>query len=339
MNIEYLCNMKKYVLAAMAAVALLAGCKNDFDVMADYQDITVVYGLLNQNDTAHYIKINKAYLGEGNAFLMADVADSVNYQAADISARLEEYNNSTLTNTFPLTRTVNEIAKDTGLFASDANILYKTTATLNPQRTYKLVIDNNKTGKTISAITPMIDNLNVSNPQNNQQVNIIGNNFPFTVKFKSAKNALVYSLNIRFYYNEVNTVTSEVVTKSIDWPFTNVKSSNANGGEDILISLPADGFYQLLGANLGAPGANIERRTNRLEFIFYAGGEDLSTYLDVNGPSNTLQQEKPEYTNIVGGLGIFSCRYSTSRTNITLAPQALDSLINGRFTNQLGFTQ
>lgn len=331
--------MKKYVLAAAAVVALFAGCKNDFDVLADYKDITVVYGLLNQNDTAHYIKINKAYLGAGNAFMMADVADSINYQAADLTVSLEEYNNSVLTNTFPLTRTVNEIAKDTGLFANDANVLYKTNATLNPQRKYKLVINNNKTGTTITSETPMIDNLNVVNPQNGQQVNLIGNNFPFTVKFKSAKNAMVYSLTVRFYYNEINTVTSEVVSKSIDWPFTNVKSSNANGGEDILISLAPDGLFQLLGANLSAPGANIERHTSRLEFIFYAGGEDLSTYLDVNGPSNTLQQEKPEYTNINGGLGIFSCRYNTSRTNITLAPQALDSLINGRFTNELGFTQ
>lgn len=340
MNIEYLCNMKKYVLAAMAAVALLAGCKNDFDVMADYQDITVVYGLLNQNDTAHYIKINKAYLGEGNAFLMADVADSVNYQVTDISARLEEYNNSTLTNTFPLTRTVNEIAKDTGLFASDANILYKTTATLNPQRTYKLVIDNNKTGKTITANTPMIDNLNVTNPQNNQLVNIVGNNnAQYTASFKSAKNALVYSMLIRFFYSDYNTATNDSTVHSLDLTFPNLKSSNANGGETLLIPVNPDALFQLLAANLGAPGINIERHTNGMRFIFYAGGEDLSTYLDVNGPSNTLQQEKPEYTNINGGLGIFSCRYNKTVQNITLSPQSLDSLLNGRFTDQLGFTK
>ena len=332
--------MRKYVLAALATAAVFAGCKNDFDVLADYKDITVVYGLLNQNDTAHYIKINKAYLGEGNAFLMADVADSVNYQAADLTVKLEEYNNSTLTNTFPLIRTVNEIAKDTGLFASDANILYKSTATLNPQRRYKLVINNNKTGTTITSETPMIENLVVTNPQNNQQVNIVGNNsFQFTAAFKSAKNALVYSMLIRFKYNEINTVTSQVVTKSIDWALPNIKSSNTNGGETLQIPLNPDGLFQLLANNLGAPGVNIERQTAGLEFTFYAGGADLSTYLDVNGPSNTLQQEKPEYTNITNGLGIFSSRYNKTVGNITLSPQSLDSLLNGRFTNQLGFTQ
>jgi hypothetical protein len=332
--------MRKYVLAALATAAVFAGCKNDFDVMADYKDITLVYGLLNQNDTAHYIKINKAYLGEGNAFLMAGIADSVNYQAADLTVKLEEYNNSTLTNTFPLIRTVNEIAKDTGLFASDANILYKSTATLNPQRRYKLVINNNKTGTTITSETPMIENLVVTNTQNNQQVNIVGNNsFQFTAAFKSAKNALVYSMLIRFKYNEINTVTSQVVTKSIDWTLPNIKSSNTNGGETLQIPLNPDGLFQLLANNLGAPGVNIERQTAGLEFTFYAGGADLSTYLDVNGPSNTLQQEKPEYTNITNGLGIFSSRYNKTVGNITLSPQSLDSLLNGRFTNQLGFTQ
>lgn len=324
----------------LATLALFAGCKNDLDVTADYQDITLVYGLLNQNDTAHYIKINKAYLGEGNAFFMAGVSDSVNYAAADLDVKLEEYNtNGTLTNTFPCVRTVNEIAKDTGLFANDANILYKTTATLNAQRTYKLVINNNKTGKLITATTPMINGLNITTPQTNAQVNLIGNNFPFTVKFQSAKNAMVYSMTIRFTYTDVNTVTSDVTANTIDWPFPNIKSSNANGGEDLLISLDPDGFCQFVASKLSAPGQNIERHTGRLEFVFYAGGEELTTYLDVNGPSNTLQQEKPEYTNINNGLGVFSCRFNTSRNNITLAPQTIDSLINGRFTNQLGFTQ
>lgn len=331
--------MKKYVLAAMAAIGIFAGCKNDFDVLAPYKDITVVYGLLNQNDTAHYIKINKAYLGEGNALLFAGISDSINYGAADLTVKLEEYNNGNLTNTFPLTRTVNEIPKDPGLFAADANILYKTKATLNPDRTYKLVINNNKTGTVITSQTNLIKELTVSNPQNNQQVNIAGNNFPFTVNFKSSKNALVYSFTIRFNYSEINTVTNDTINKFIDWEFPNIKSSNALGGEILLTSVPPDGFFQLLGSTLSAPGANITRRAGLLTFIFYAGGEDLSTYLDVNGPSNSLQQEKPEYTNITNGLGIFSSRYSTTRGNILLSPVSLDSLFNGRYTDQLGFTQ
>lgn len=327
--------MKKMILAALCFAAF-AGCKNDLDVTADYKDITIVYGLLNQNDTAHYIKINKAYLGEGNALLMAAEADSVNYQAADLDVKLEEYNGSVKTNTFVLERTINEIQKDTGLFSTDANVLYKLRTTLNPDRSYKLIIENNKTGNTISANTSLIKDINIQNPIANSTINLIpANNFNFTARVKSAKNAMVYSLVIRFnYFDDTN---GTLVQRSVDWPFANVKSNNANGGEDVLFPVDGDGLFRLLDATLQPAPAGTVRRSGKLEFTFYAGGEELSTYLDVNGPSNTLQQEKPEYTNITNGLGIFSCRYNVTRGNITLAPQSLDSLLNGRFTSDLGF--
>lgn len=329
--------MKKIILAALCAAALV-GCKNDLDVTADYKDITLVFGLLNQNDTAHYIKINKAYLGEGNAFMMAEVADSVNYQAADLDVVIEEYGNGILTNTFVLERTVNEIQKDTGLFAADANILYKLRATLNPQRKYKLVIANHKTNDTITAETDLIAGLTIQNPAINSTINVIPvNSFPFTVKFKSAAHAMVYSLSIRFNYYDDN--GSTLVQHYVDWNFPNVKSTNANGGEDVLIPIDGDGLFRRLDEQLQAPPVGTVRRSGKLEFTFYAGGEQLSTYLDVNGPSGTLQQEKPEYTNVTNGLGIFSSRFNVTRGNITLAPQSIDSLINGRFTYDLGFVE
>ena len=35
-----------------------------------------------------YIKINKAYLGEGDALQMASVADSINYNPADLEVKI-----------------------------------------------------------------------------------------------------------------------------------------------------------------------------------------------------------------------------------------------------------
>ncbi len=328
--------MKNFVLAAIIA-SVFVGCKNDLDVTADYKEITLVYGLLNQRDTAHYIKINKAYLGEGNAFKMAEVSDSINYQAADLDVKLEEYNaNGLLTNTFPLFRTVNEIAKDTGLFANDANVLYKLKTKLDSTRSYKLIINNNKTGNTITAQTNLIKGLTIQSPALNSTINLIPiTNLPFTVKFKSEKYAQVYSLTIRFNYKD--DVSGTLTDHFVDWKFPNVKSNTANGGEDVLIPLDGEGLYRLIADQVPLPPIGTIRHSGKLEFKFYAGGEQLSTYLDVNGPSNTLQQEKPEYTNITNGLGIFSSRYNVTRGNITLSPQSLDSLINGRFTQDLGF--
>src|SRR5204862_7713213 len=64
---------------------LFDSCSTDFSVEAPYKETMVIYGLLNpdtMNGKVQYIRISKAYLGEGNALIMAQERDSVNY--ADI---------------------------------------------------------------------------------------------------------------------------------------------------------------------------------------------------------------------------------------------------------------
>jgi hypothetical protein len=51
-----------------------------------------------------------------------------------------------------------------------------------------------------------------------------------------------------------------------------------------------------------------------LEYIITAGNDDLNTFLEVNQPSNSIAQDKPNYSNIKGGVGIFA---SSSRSIIT----------------------
>lgn len=46
----------------LTAFLFFASCETDFDINADWKDITVVYGALNQNDSIHYIRIQKLFL-------------------------------------------------------------------------------------------------------------------------------------------------------------------------------------------------------------------------------------------------------------------------------------
>src|SRR6266567_785673 len=81
--------MKKVVLLAIVLMAISFGCSTDLNVMDDYKETAIVYGLLNQNDTAQYIKINKAFLGPGNALQIAQVFDSISYQH-QLTVQLQE---------------------------------------------------------------------------------------------------------------------------------------------------------------------------------------------------------------------------------------------------------
>ena len=43
--------MKKFLFVSLAFILLITACKNDLELNAEWKDITVVYGLLDQRDT------------------------------------------------------------------------------------------------------------------------------------------------------------------------------------------------------------------------------------------------------------------------------------------------
>ena len=67
---------------------VFSSCETDFDVNAEWDDVTVVYGLLDPNNEIQLIKINKAFIGAGDAIQMASVSDSVNYTPSDLDVKL-----------------------------------------------------------------------------------------------------------------------------------------------------------------------------------------------------------------------------------------------------------
>ena len=73
-------------LILLCVVQLVSSCSKDFKIDAPYKDITIVYGLLNISDTAHYIRIHKAFLDESkNALVMATTTDSIYYKNLSVT--------------------------------------------------------------------------------------------------------------------------------------------------------------------------------------------------------------------------------------------------------------
>ena len=70
--------MKKIHLALIAIIGLvsLQSCKDDIEVTGDFIETAVVYGLLDQADSLHYVKVTRAFIGPGNAFEIAQIPDS-----------------------------------------------------------------------------------------------------------------------------------------------------------------------------------------------------------------------------------------------------------------------
>ena len=80
-------SFRKITLLILVSV-LLNSCKNDLELNAPYREYPSIYAVLNPQDRIQVIRINKVFLGEGDANVMAKVADSVNYQPGELSVTL-----------------------------------------------------------------------------------------------------------------------------------------------------------------------------------------------------------------------------------------------------------
>lgn len=333
--------MKKFLIPFILAAAALFSCSTEFDPNAEAKDIAVVFGLLDQNDSIHYIKITKAFLGEQDALVMA--TDPANSTYGDVlEVRVEEYANGTLIRTFDCERT--EITnKDDGIFYYPNQELYMFTGDLNVNNLYRLVITHLETGKIITGETGLVSDFNIEkpfyNPANPQLafVNTSGGYVEGEAKWKSAKNGRLYEPVFRFHYREVDTsvITKDTVDKYVDWKLISKKAALLNGGEIMLASYNADAWYRLL-ENVIPVNPNMYRIIGNVDFSISVGGDELSTYIDLNRPSTSIIQERPAFTNISNGIGLFSCRHTKSYS-FKLSAFSIERLISGEFTYQLGF--
>lgn len=339
------------LLSILTVTVFIQACKTDFDINAEYKDITIVYCLLNQKDSVHYARINKAFLGNENALVMAsDPANSL-YPYEDLTVTVEEYVNDVVTNIYPLD-TVVVYNKEPGTFGNPAQVLYAFTAQLNQNAIYKLKILNNKSGKLVEAESVIVNNFSFEKPYvppvppppqiyKLPSLSFIGTS-PITLEWKTGKNGVRYQANMIYYYQEMS--LTDTVTRMFEWKLGTVKTNNITGGETMRIDIVKESFYVKLSDNIPY-NPDVRRRSLYLEFVIYVAGKEFNTYMEVNEPSTNLVQEKPEYTNISNGIGIFCSRYIKDEVSSSdqrpirfqLNPQTIAEIKVNQHTNHLGF--
>lgn len=332
--------MIKRIFTVLSFIFIISSCNNDLDVITDWKEISIVYGLLNQSDPVQYIKVNKAFLGEGDAFQMAKQSDSINY-GSELSVQLEEWKNGSLNKTINLSQDLS-IIKDTGIFSDQPNIIYKTNESLSDANEYTLKIINNKTGNIVSATTKLIKDFSVEKPKTFSSANFAHPTLPFRVEWSSAEYGKAYQLKIRFHFVEEDKMTGIRTNKYLDWNSFRVMESNTDvGGEKMEINFMGNDFYtfirsKALNGELSADGS-VYRYPGRLDFIFTVGAEEFNTYMEVSKPSTGLLTEKPQYSNLENGVGIFSSRFTKIIPQIPMNTPSIDTLACGQYTSNLGF--
>lgn len=308
----------KLRLAAIAIfTGLLYGCSTDFDVIAPYEEVMVVDGLLNHLDSLQTVRISKAFLGEGNALVMAQQSDSINY-ADVLDVNMEGIFQNQVVESFRLQR--NEITnppKDSGIFAYPFHISYTTNHVINKNNEYRITVTNRETGVVATSQTRIVKDMLVQSPF--PAPSPFGDSLdwatagaaPTNVIFIPGENSRMFDMIIRFHYREIDPAGNSV-EKSIDWNFPD--QTSANTINEIRYTFYKYDFFKFVGSNLdNKPGyiRRIDSLSNGIrpiELRLIAGSEDLKTYYQLQQPTAGIVQDRPLFTTVNNGLGLFTSR-------------------------------
>jgi len=350
--------MKKFLLLLSPILLFLSACETDFDVSGEWKEIAVVYGILDKNETTHYIRINKAFLGDKDAFEMAAENDSINFSNLTVKfIRATEM--GVILDSIELSDTL--IALENGIFGNPGfqeQRLWKINHTIDPTKIYQLKIVNNYSGNIVTAETPIVKAFSITQPSASPQskISFIGNNdaySSYSVKFSPATNGKAYEVTVVFYYREVNILTQDTTLKSVSWKQS---AYVTNGNESLIqINLEGENFFSYVGSVVGPLPSNDYKRLigkgnydsepdgnadDHIDIFINVGGDELYNYIEINKPAASgVLLDKPVYTNIENGLGIFSSRTSNSVINKSLSVKSVTELKAGDYTQNLGFRQ
>lgn len=340
----------RLLIVLLLILTFITSCDEDFDLTAPYKDITVVYGLLNRKDTTHYIRIQKVFLGDENALLYAAISDSL-YYPASLKAYILGFNSNGIpvtTDSFYLERTINEVEKDSGIFAAHNNVLYKGDKILDPNHTYKLIIIK-PNGDTTWAITPIASNINMipAPVQLDWEPNVVGVQTQH-VKFVWALDPSLpaYQVSLLFHYDEWKVgspanVSHKTAVRNFNM-FIPTEEYICNINQ-VCFEVDKQEFYEMITNNIEKDADNTLPNNIRirhfisLDVVVTVGATELYNYIKYNGPSLSFVQKINSYTNIHNGLGIFSSRTQGGYKGLQLHPQTLDSLKYGQYTKDLHF--
>lgn len=328
----------KVILMALAVCIAAVSCNNDLDVIAPYDQVPVAYGLLNPGNDTQYVRLQKSYLGEGNALVMAQNADSIYYDTSDVEMVLQEIRANNVTKTFNF-KSLTGIQKDEGLFTDQGHYIFACPLNgnkLDPAASYRLRIIIRSRGDSVTANTRIVEPITQRTLLSQATKINLADNDPYIVRFVTGRYARIFGLVMRIYYRETTKLTQLTTQKFIDWKLDNVLSRTLNGGEELSFELEGQKIFQFIGSKVKEDPSVVRGLFDfKAEFIFTVGTDDLFNYIQVNSPNNTVNYI-PEFTNFSGGAkGIFTCRLDTSIGPLQFNELTYDSLANGVYTRHI----
>lgn len=329
--------MKKLSFALFYCLILLSGCSTDFDVVGPYKEIMVVDGFLDYTDSVQYIRVKKAYLGEGNILVMAQQKDSTALTAT-LDVKLEKLLGSQVTARYTLV-TVEDSSKEAGAFYSPDQVLYKCSDRLVYDGSkFKLVVKNTVSGVIATSTVTLIKDLTFSPPipEPYNFTSAATPALPSLFTFNPGENTYVCDMLLRFNYTEYDSASGATTFKTVE-----LNREDQLYQSQITYKIPKPEFWEFLGRTIPVKQGVMRRVDNLpagykpLEFVFVQGSEDLQTYIQLQNSAG-LNIDIPTFSTVQNGLGLVTSRVR-HREFRNMHPNTVAAFDTSEYTRNLNF--
>jgi hypothetical protein len=313
--------LRLFPLITAILVLSLSSCNEDIEFDGDFEETAIVFGLLNQADSIHYIKITRAFGGSNNSLEVAQIPDSSYFQ--DIEVVVDEVINNTITRSWTLGDTI-LTNKVPGVFYSpEQKVYYFKTEPGSPlvtNATYKFHATVNNGEFTVYGETQLVQSVAISNPSQNAALafatsNVSQNGYnsaPIHIN-PGTSQVLDMRMVVTFeeYFNNVP------VQKSFTWKLGELSGEQITAGSTPFYAYGKT-FYELIRDNATNDPTITKRELVGIRLIATGGTSDLNKYILLSKPSSSLAQNKPTFTNLSTSdgrraIGLFSARSSVSQ--------------------------
>jgi hypothetical protein len=291
---------------------LLASCNTEINTADMWQNIPVVYAIVNPNDSVHYIRINRAFLGNLPAADMAQHGDSLQY-SQNVDVVLNVYNErNELLNSHLLTKEY--IDKDSvnlsgnAICATDGHHVYVLRQNLlnGKDYSYELNMNFHDGLQGYSKIIPVYGFEHL-HPPTGTPVDLL--NLPtskFGCAFKMPYSAETYKIIFTFDYFDVypdGFIKKENIIISTGKLRVGASTSNRDKSFTIASRLIYTRFQEVL----DSLNKNVsERFLGPISIQYFFADKNLSEFMF--NKNNTLNYETAPLTNIRNCIGVFGSR-------------------------------
>lgn len=329
------------VFASFVLLVVFTSCDDEININADYTVTPVIFGLLDHADSIHYIKITKTFLGEGDNYEFAKVPDSSYFKQVD--AKVIELKDDIATGREWILKDSTVYTKNDGVFYNpEQKVFVFYEKNLKEDHEYKLEATLNEGEYFIDATTTLIQDFHYSsffaNTPNLSFAAASGSHLDFYIRYSEGYNALEYQTKITINYTETYNDNS-TTNKSITW---SAKGNNGFADGDVNPDKPdlnrsirfrGQEFFSFIDVQLSSDDNVKNRRIVDIDVITEIGHKELIKYIEVSQPSTSLAETTPLYTNINGGLGLFSSRHIARRNGMGLTAGTIEVLCTNEPTN------